>query len=301
MIYDIIIIGAGPAGLTASIYAARALKKVLVLDANGYGGQIINSMNIENYPSLKSISGFDFANNLYKQAINLGAEIKFEKVNEIKNKKIKQVITNKTIYNTKTIIIATGCTYRMLGLDKEKEYVGKGISYCATCDGNFFKGLDVAVVGGGNTAISDALYLSNIVNKLYVIHRRDEFRADEKDVNLLKKKKNVEFVYNSNITKLIGNNNLESIEVVNSTNEKRIIKVSGLFIAIGQIPMSDSFQNLIKMDSSGYIISKENCHTNCRGVFVAGDIRKKNVRQLVTATSDGAISAMEAVKYLKNN
>ncbi len=173
MIYDIIIIGAGPAGLTASIYATRALKKVLVLDANGFGGQIINSINIENYPSLKSINGFDFANNLYEQALNLGAEIKFEKVVQIKNKKIKQVITNKNTYEGKTVILATGCTYRTLGLEREKELIGKGISYCATCDGNFYKGLDVALVGGGNTAISDALYLSNIVNKIYLIHRRD--------------------------------------------------------------------------------------------------------------------------------
>ncbi len=298
--YDIVIIGAGPAGLTAAIYACRARKKVLVLEALTYGGQIISTNKIVNYPGFKEISGVDFATNLYEQAKDLGAEFKFDKAISIDTKDLS-VTTNNDTYKTRAIILAMGVNNKKTGLENEDKFVGRGLSYCATCDGNFYKGLDVALVGGGNTAISDALYLSNIVNKIYLIHRRDEFRADEKDVNLLKKKKNIEFVYNSNVTKLFGDNKLDSVEVTNLNNEKRIIKVSGLFVAIGQVPMNDYFNNLIKVDNSGYVISKENCHTNCRGIFVAGDIRKKSVRQLVTATSDGAVSAMEAVKYLKNN
>ena len=299
MNYDIIIVGAGPAGLTAGIYAARSLKKVLILEKSSYGGQIINSVDIENYPSLEHINGFDFATNLYEQAKNLGCEIKFEEVLDINNKKIKEVITAKNKYLTKTIILATGSSHRNLNIEREKELIGKGISYCATCDGNFYKDKIVAVVGGGNTAINDALYLANIASKVYVIHRRDEFRADDKDVSLLKKKKNVEIIYNSNVTKLIGEP-LESIEVTNKNNEKQLIKVAGLFIAVGQIPLSDCFKKIIKLDNSGYVIAKENCHTNLSGIFVAGDIRKKDLRQIVTATSDGAVAAMEAVKYLKN-
>ena len=301
MNYDIIIIGAGPAGLTAGIYAARSLKKVLVLEKNSYGGQIINSVNVENYPGYEHINGFDLATNLYNQALNLGVEIKYEEVVDIRNKKTKEVITTKNKYYTKTIILANGCKNRLLGIEREKELIGRGISYCATCDGNFYRGKDVAVVGGGNTAISDALYLSDIVNKVYIIHRREEFRASDKDLSLLKKKKNVEFVLNSNIAKLIGDNNLEGIEIRNNKNEKNIINVQGLFIAIGQEPMNECFKPLIKTDNSGYVVSKENCHTNLRGIFVAGDIRKKELRQLVTAASDGAIAAMEACKYLKNN
>ncbi len=300
MVYDIIVIGAGPAGLTASIYGRRAEKKVLVLEGNNYGGQIVNTLDIENYPANYHISGFDFANNLYRQALDLKIEIKFEKVIEIKNKKIKEIITNKNKYLGKTIIIATGSTYRNLGILNEKELVGKGISFCATCDGNFYKGKDVCVVGGGNTAVSDALYLSNIVNKVYLVHRRDELRADLKDATLLKNKKNVTFLLNSSIIKINGKDHLESLDLSTKEGENINIKVSGLFIAIGHVPMNDCFKNLINLDNSGYVIAKENCHTNIKGIFVAGDIRTKEVRQLVTAVSDGAVAALEAVKYLRN-
>lgn len=289
--YDIIIIGAGPAGLSAGIYARRASKKVLILEALSYGGQIINTKDIENYPTEYHISGFDFATKLYNQVKDLGAEIKFEKVIDIKNN--KDVITNKNTYEAKAIIIATGCTNRKLGLDNEDKFLGRGVSYCATCDGNFYKGKDVAVVGGGNTAIDDALYLSDIANKVYLIHRREEFRADQKLIDLLKNKTNIEFILNSNVTKLIGNEKLEKIEVTNKE-----INVDGLFVAIGRIPENDIFKNIVNMDENGYIISGEDCHTNIPNIFVAGDNRTKNVRQLVTATSDGAIAAIEAVKYI---
>ena len=297
--YDIIIVGAGPAGLTAGIYAARANKKVLVLEALSYGGQIINTPSIENYPGEKNISGFDFATNLYNQSKELGVEIIFQKVIDIKNDKIKEVITNKESFKTKSIIIATGCENRKLGLPNEDSLIGKGISYCATCDGNFYKNKTVAVVGGGTTAIEDALYLSDIVNKVYLIHRRDSFRAEEKIVNLLKEKTNIEFVLNSNIVKINGESNLESIEISNG-NDNKTLNIDGLFIAIGRIPENENFKNLVDVDENGYIIAKENCKTNVSGIFVAGDNRTKEVRQLVTATSDGAIAAIEAVKYLNS-
>ena len=297
--YDIIIVGAGPAGLTAGIYSARANKKVLVLEALSYGGQIINTPSIENYPGEKNISGFDFATNLYNQSKELGVEIIFQKVIDIKNDKIKEVITNKESFKTKSIIIATGCENRKLGLPNEDSLIGKGISYCATCDGNFYKNKTVAVVGGGNTAIEDALYLSDIVNKVYLIHRRDSFRAEEKIVNLLKEKTNIEFVLNSNIVKINGESNLESIEISNG-NDNKTLNIDGLFIAIGRIPENENFKNLVDVDENGYIIAKENCKTNVSGIFVAGDNRTKEVRQLVTATSDGSIAAIEAVKYLNS-
>ncbi len=297
--YDIIIVGAGPAGLTAAIYGRRALKSVLVLEALSYGGQIINTLDIENYPAAAHISGFDFATNLYNQVKELGAEVKFEKVTNITDMgDIKKVATAKNEYETKTIILATGADNRKLGLDNEDSLIGKGISYCATCDGNFFKGKDVAVVGGGNTALEDTLYLTDLVNKVYLIHRRDEFRGDPTIVEKLKEKDNVEFVYNSNVTKLISNDKLEAIEVTNKDGSKKEISVSGLFVAIGKVPENENFKNLISLDDSGYIIASEDCHTNIEGIFVAGDNRVKELRQLVTATSDGAMAATEAVKYI---
>jgi len=287
--YDIIIIGAGPAGLTAAIYGARANKKVLVLEALSYGGAIINTPNIENYPVEENISGFDFATKLYNQVINLGVEVKFEKVLKINNNEVE---TNKSKYNTKTIIIATGLNNRKLLLPNEDELIGKGISYCATCDGAFFKGKDVAVVGGGNTALEDALYLSDICNKVYLIHRRNSFRADSITVNKILERDNIEVLYNSIVTKIDGNNHLENIEI----NNNKKLNIDGLFIAIGKIPTIDFID--IEKTEEGYIKSDELCHTNIENIFVAGDIRNKSLRQLVTATNDGAIAATEAIKYI---
>ena len=292
--YDIIIVGAGPAGLTSAIYARRAMKSVLVLETLSYGGQIINTLSIENYPALPNVSGFDFATNLYNQAKELGADVRFEKVLEINDGSLKKVVTSKESYECKSVIIATGCDNRKLGLDLEEELTGRGISYCATCDGNFYKGKIVAVVGGGNTALEDALYLSDIASKVYLIHRREEFRGEETTLNLLKKKENVEFILNCNVTKLIGNEKLEKI-VINNDKE---IDVSGLFIAIGKIPLNDGFKKLINLSDDGYVLATEDCHTNVPGIFVAGDVRKKDLRQLVTATSDGAVAASEAIKYI---
>lgn len=298
--YDIIIVGAGPAGLTAAIYAGRANKKVLVLEALTYGGQIINTNVIDNYPVNPGISGVEFATKIYEQAKALGAEIKFEKVVDIKDGNPKEVVTNKETYQTKTIILATGSDSRKLKLENEDKLLGRGISYCATCDGAFYKNKDVAVVGGGITALKDALYLSDITNKVYLIHRRDTFKTEEDVVDKVKEKDNIEIIYNSNVTKLIADDTLKEIEVTD--NEKNVIniKVDALFIAVGRIPENQNFAKLINLDSNGYIISDEKCHTNIEGIFVAGDNRVKGLRQLVTATSDGAIAATEAIRYINN-
>ncbi len=297
--YDCIIVGAGTAGLTAAIYLRRASKKVLVLEAKSYGGQIVNTLNIENYPAEPHISGFDFATKLYNQAKELGAEIKFEKVINLEDNNIsKCVITSNNKYETKTIILATGSDNRKLGIENEDELTGKGISYCATCDGAFYKGKTVAVVGGGNTALEDALYLSDIAEKVYLIHRRNEFRGEEATVDKLKEKSNVEIIYNSNVTKLISNNKLESIEVTNNDGNVNNIKVDGLFVAVGRIPENQNFASIINLDNNGYVIASEDCNTNVPGIFVAGDNRVKKVRQLVTAASDGAVAATEAIKYI---
>ena len=299
--YDIIIVGAGPAGLTAAIYAKRAAKEVLVLEAKTYGGQIINTLDIENYPVNPHISGFDFATKLYEQVLAMDVEVKFEKVIRINNNDdYKEVITDDNTYQGKTIILATGAENRKLGLSNEDDLVGKGLSYCATCDGAFYKGKDVAVVGGGNTALEDALYLSDICNKVYLIHRRSEFRGEETLVNSLKEKNIVEFIYNSNVTKLNANDILESIEVTDNDRNKKEINVSGIFIAVGRIPGNENFKDIVKVNEAGYIVAGEDCHTNIPGIFVAGDNRTKEVRQLVTATSDGAIAATEAIKYINN-
>lgn len=298
--YDIVIIGAGPAGLTAAIYARRANKKVLVLEAKTYGGQIINTLDIENYPVEAHISGFDFATKLYNQTKDLGAEIIFEKAIEIKDGEEKEVVTEKNTYKCKTVILATGSFNRKLGIKNEDELVGKGVSYCATCDGSFYKKKNVAVVGGGNTALEDALYLSNIADTVYLIHRRDSFKGEEVTVNELKNKDNVKIIYNSNVTKLISDSKLKSIEVTDNDGNVKTIDVEGLFVAVGRIPENRNFSKVVELDEAGYAIAKEDCHTNTPGIFVAGDNRVKLVRQLVTAAGDGAVAATEAIKYINS-
>ena len=294
--YDIIIVGAGPAGLTSALYARRAGKKVLVLEAKTYGGQIINTSSIENYPALPNISGFDFATNLYNQVKALDAEIKFETV--IRIEEDKAVVTNKDKYQAKSIILATGAENRKLNLDKEAELVGKGVSYCATCDGNFYKDKIVAVNGGGNTALEDAIYLSNLAKKVYLIHRRDEFRGEQKYLEELKKKDNVEFILNANVIKLNGEDRLESIDI-KQNDEVKTIDIDGLFIAVGQEPKNEIFANLINLNN-GYIDSIDGVHTNVDGIYVAGDTRVKELRQLTTAVSDGAIAATTAIKEMED-
>ena len=296
--YDIIIVGAGPAGLTAAIYARRANKKVLVLEANTYGGQIINTNIIENYPVNPGINGFDFATKLYNQTKDLGAEIKFEKVINITE---DEVTTTKETYKTKTIILATGADNRKLKLENEEKLTGKGISYCATCDGAFYKNKKVAVNGGGNTALEDAIYLADIAETVYLIHRRDTFKAEEVLIDKLKEKQNIKTIMNTKITKINGENKLENIEITNENNEPTTLEIDALFIAVGQVPETENFKKLININEQGYVIATEDCKTNIKNIFVAGDNRTKQLRQLVTATSDGAVAATQAIKYINDN
>ena len=298
--YDIIIIGAGPAGLTAAIYGRRANKKVLVLEALTYGGQIANTTVIDNYPALPHVSGFDFATNLYNQVIELGAEVKFERVININVDNEKKVITDSGEYTGRAIIIATGSDRRKLGLENEDRFTGSGISYCATCDGNFFKDKEVAVNGGGNTALTDALYLADICSKVYLIHRRDEFRGNEVLVDAIRKRDNIELILNSRVTKLNGDNHLTSITVTNNDGSEKELAVNCLFVAIGQVPVTENFVKLIDVDDNGYAIAGEDMKTRIPGVYVAGDVRKKTLRQLATAINDGAIAATQAIFDINN-
>lgn len=296
--YDIIIIGAGPAGMTAALYATQARKKVLVLEKEVYGGQILKADKVKNYPGFTEISGFDFATNLYNQLTNLNVEIKFEEVLEIKNdNESKIVITKKGNYTGKSVIIAAGAKNRKLNLNNEDRFIGKGVSYCTTCDGMFFKDKVVAVYGGGNSAIDGAIYLSDICKKVYLIYRQKDFKTTGENIDKLKNTKNIECIFNTNIISLSGKNNLESITLKEEENEYNL-DVDGLFIEIGYIPVSEICKNLINTDSKGYIISGEDCKTNIEGIFAAGDIRIKDVRQLTTACSDGTVAALAACKYI---
>ena len=296
--YDIIIIGAGPSGMSAALYALRANKKVLLLEKECFGGQIINASNIENYPALSNVSGYDFATNLYNQIKSLGVILKYEEVLKVTDK--KEVITRKDTYKDKNIIIATGLKKRKLNLENEDKLLGSGISYCATCDGNFYKNKNVGVVGGGNTALEDALYLSNIASKVYLIHRRDNFRGEKKLISEVKEKNNIELILNSNITKIIGEDKLNSIEITDNRNNISRLEIDGLFIAIGNIPDNNRFKNIIDLDENGYIIANANLKTKTDNIYVAGDTRVKTLRQLVTATADGAIAATEITKEMEN-
>ena len=300
--YDILVIGAGPAGMTAAIYARRAGKTVLVLEAVNYGGQILNTPDIENYPVVAHISGFEFSKQVYEQALGLGAEFKFEKVVEIvKEDGAFTLVTPKNRYQGRSVIIATGSENRKLGVEDEARLTGRGASYCATCDGNFYRNKVCAVVGGGNTALEDALYLADIAKQVYLIHRRDSFRGEETTVERLKARDNVEFVYNSNVTKLIAEKRLKAIEVTNKLDGSvRTIELNGLFVAVGRVPENQNFASLIHLDDAGYVLAGEDCHTSAEGIFVAGDNRAKALRQLVTATADGAMAATEAVKYVNS-
>lgn len=286
--YDIIIIGAGIAGLTSAIYASRANKKVLVIEKQNYGGRIVSAPHVKNYPGFMDISGVDLATNLYNQATSLGAEIIFEDAKSIQNGINKKVITNKNTYECKSIIIATGLDRKSLNIPGEKELVGKGISYCASCDGNFYKDKIVAVVGGGKSAIEDALYLSNIASKVYLIARSDLKESINKD--------NIVVLINTTVDKINSSDKLDSITLSNGST----IIVDGLFISIGFESSNEEFESIIDLDDNGYIIAN-NTHTNIDGIFAAGDCIKKDLRQLVTAASDGAIAATEAIKYIEKN
>ena len=301
--YDIGIIGGGTAGLTSAIYGQRAGKKTVVIEHANFGGQIVSSHKVENYPAIASISGAEYSMNLLNQAMNLGAECAMEEVTGIRDEDGYKVIETKgKEYECKTVIIATGVTHRHMGMEKEIKLTGAGVSYCATCDGAFFRGKDVAVIGGGNTALQDADFLSNYCNKVYLVHRRDEFRGDVSLVETLKTRENVEFVLSATVEDIKGENMVEGL-ILNDkkTGEKFEKAVSGIFVAIGQIPQNQIFEDVVKLDDYGFILASEDCLTSHPGIFVAGDCRTKEVRQLTTAAADGAVAALAACKYMTDN
>ncbi len=298
-VYDVIIVGAGIAGMTAAIYAKRANKTVLVLESKTYGGQIINTFNIANWPGEPGISGVDLSQNVYKQVKDLGAEVEFSEVVAIEDDgETKKVKTDDDTYVGRSLIIAAGSVDREMDVPREQEMTGRGVSYCATCDGAFYKDKDVAIVGGGNTAFYDALYLADVAKKVYLVHRRDSFRADAALVEKVRAKKNVEFVLEAHPVEILGEKKVEGLVVEKKDGEKQNLAVDGIFVAVGRVPATKIFSNLVDLDEKGYIVAGEDCHTSCAGVFVAGDCRVKTTRQLVTAASDGAVAANEAVQYL---
>lgn len=300
--YDILIIGAGPAGMTAAIYGQRGGKKTIVFDKLSYGGQVINTAEVANYPGMPNMTGLDFADKTYNQMKELGAEMSYEEISEIRDadKPIKTVVTSSgKEYECKTIIIATGSSPRPLGVENEDRFKGAGISYCATCDGAFFRNKTVAVCGGGNTALEDAEVLSDIAEKVYLVHRRDEFRADATNVKRVKGKKNVELVLDSVVTAINGERFIQGIEVENKkTGDKRELKIDGLFVAIGQMPENEIFRDIVTLNRAGYVEAGEDCLTGTDGIFAAGDCRAKKVRQITTAVSDGAIAALAAIEHI---
>ena len=300
MIYDILIIGGGPAGLTAATYGCRAGKSVLVLEKETFGGQITWSPKVENFPGFVSISGAELGDRFMEQAMEQGAEVELEEAVSVNTEGDVKTVTcaSGAEFQGRSLIIAAGAKPRMLGLPREAELVGSGVCFCAVCDGAFYKDKTVAVNGGGNSALQDALLLSEKCGKVYLIHRRDSFRGEAKLVEALKQRENVEFVMNSRITALLGREDLSSI-VVKTGEESREIALEGLFVAIGHAPDLGAFGSLIELDGGGYAASGgEDCLTRTPGVFVAGDCRKKSVRQLTTAVSDGSAAALAACAWL---
>ena len=297
--YDILIIGGGPAGLTAATYACRAGKSVLVLEKAAFGGQITWSPRVENFPGFVSISGNELGDKLLEQAMEQGAEVELEEVVSLERE--GECWTARcdsgAVFAGRAVILAAGARPRMLGLPREEELVGSGVGYCAVCDGAFYKGKAVAVNGGGNSALQDALLLSESCSKVYLIHRRDSFRGEQKLVDALRQRENVEFVLSASVTRLLGEEELSGV-VVEQNGQLREIPVEGLFVAIGHQPDLEAFAPWLQRDKAGYADAAEDCLTATEGLFVAGDCRKKSVRQLTTAAADGAVAALAACHWL---
>ncbi len=302
MIYDVIIIGSGPAGLAAGIYAQRAEFNTLIIEKNAIsGGQIINTYEVDNYPGLPGISGFELAEKFRSHCDGLGAQfitgdvMTFEVVDGVK----KITLDNNEVFEAKAVIIATGAAYRKLGVDGELQFSGMGVSYCATCDGAFFRNKTTVVVGGGDVAVEDAIFLARLCKKVYVVHRRHEFRAAKSLCNRLISMENVEIIWDSVVDKIEGNDFVEAIQVTNTeTKEQRRVETDGVFIAVGNIPNSDVYKEVVAMDEAGYIIANENCETNIPGIYAAGDIRTKSLKQIITAAADGANAITAVERYL---
>lgn len=299
MLYDIIVVGGGPAGLTAAVYARRAGKSVLVLEKDALGGQITWSPKVENYPAVPSISGMDLGNRMAEQAMEMGAEVEIDEVLRIEDCGSHKHVVGSfgAEYDGRAVILAAGAKPRKLGLDREDELVGSGVGYCAVCDGAFFKDQPVAINGGGNSALQDAVLLSELCSRVYLIHRRDSFRGEEALVEVLRGKENVEFVLNAVVAGLTGDDELSAV-TVEQNGLRREIPVSGLFVAVGHEPDLTAFADFLDRDEQGYAASGEDCLTRTEGFFVAGDCRRKKVRQVTTACADGAVAALAACTWL---
>ena len=299
--YDLIVIGAGPAGLTAAIYARRADKSVLVLDKGMFGGQMTFSPKIENYPGYNQISGNELAEKMVSQAIEMGAELDMAEVTGIeKEGELFCVFCGDDVYMSKTVIIATGARHRLLGIDREEEFIGEGISFCAVCDGAFYADKTVAVIGGGNSALQEAIMLSDGCEKVYVVQNLDFLTGEEKLAEILKKRKNVEIIYGCTVEAIHGNDVFGGIVIKNTaTGEKTRLDLDGMFVAIGQVPENEAYKNVVTLSDRGYVVSDENCLTETEGLFVAGDCRTKRIRQVATAIADGATAALAACEFIR--
>ena len=298
--YDIIIIGSGPAGLTAALYALRADKRVLVLEKENFGGQITFSPKVENYPAFMQISGNELAQKLMDQVMEHGADIELGEVTGIVcEPDRKKVLCTDEVYEARAVIIATGSRHRQLGLEGENELIGAGISYCAVCDGAFFNSQNVAIVGGGNTALQEAVLLSDICHEVPVIQNLPMLTGEGRLIRAIEAKPNVRVIYDSLVTGLVGEESLRAVRVLNTvTDEEQELAVDGLFVAIGQKPENEPFSSLVELDANGYVLAGEDCKTSAPGIFVAGDCRTKGVRQVTTAVADGATAALAACRYL---
>ena len=297
--YDIIIVGAGPAGLTAAVYARRAGKSVLVLEKDTFGGQVTFSPKLENYPGFQEISGNELAQRMLEQAMALGAEIDMDTVTEVMDGDVKTVVGEAGRYEARSVIIAAGARHRRLNLPGEENFIGNGISFCAVCDGAFYKDQHVAVIGGGNTALQEIALLAEICKKVTVVQNLAFLTGEEKMVQLLLSKNNIDYIYNTVVTGYEGETNLQAIRLLNTeTQETSRLEIDGIFLAIGTAPENDAYQKVAKLNEYGYIVSDESCQTGTPGIFVAGDCRTKAYRQVATAISDGAAAALNACRFL---
>ena len=299
--YDIIIVGGGPAGLTAAVYGLRAGKSVLVIEKNGFGGQIAYSPKVENIPGTISISGAEFADKLTEQAMNLGADVELENVIRVEPGEVKKVYTEEgNCFEAKTVILSVGVKHRMLGLPGEEDLIGKGISFCAVCDGAFYTGQETVMIGGGNSALQEALLLAEVCSKVTVVQNLAFFTGEKKLADALEAKANVETVFSSVVDEyLTADGQLTGMVIRNTeTGETRTLTCDGAFLAVGLVPENEAFAEAVKLDERGYFDVGEDCTTGTPGVFVAGDCRRKNIRQVTTAAGDGAVAAMAACRYL---
>ncbi|MBQ8794727.1 MAG: FAD-dependent oxidoreductase [Clostridia bacterium] len=296
--FDIIIVGGGPAGLVAALYACRANKKVLIIEKGSFGGQITFSPKVENIPGFAAVTGNEFAEKLVEQVLAQDAEVECAEVLEIKDGDIKTVVTDSGEFTAKSVIIATGAKHRLLRLENEENLIGEGISFCAVCDGAFYENKTVAVIGGGNSALQEAILLSELAKKVYVVQNLEVLTGEKKLSDKLSKKANVEIILSSTVEKILGDTELEGIEIKNSVSGKvETLKLDGMFVAIGLVPQNEIFKDLVKLDERGYIIADEFCKTSADGIFVAGDCRTKTIRQVITAAGDGAVAALAACDY----